>query len=164
MESHRAYERGKEVPLPRLRDLAPADGGTGHAMPQAVVRRLRSLDHREVRLQQPRTFTPRWLPAGLPASLPGLIVAQWSRGDAFGCSQQIAELDLAFRRAGALHVLFREGVAVDGWPRPIRPERGGLQLLDAQNGSLDVLWTFYGTLVSVATSTPVTLASFASLA
>jgi hypothetical protein len=43
-------------------------------------------------------------------------------------------------------------------------ERGGLWLLDARYGSLDLLWTFYGSLVGVATSTPISLASFACLA
>ena len=128
----------------------------------AVANRLRSLTRHEARSQKPRYFKPTWSQG---RSLPGLIVAQrWARDDAFGCARQIAELDAALRRGTALIELFSSGERVDTWPRPIRPERGGLRLLDAGYGSLDLLWTIYGTLVSVAATTPVSLASFASLA
>jgi len=134
-----------------------------HAVPRAVTQRLRSLDRRERRTDNDRTVTPSWSPT---VTIRGLLVAQrWSGGDAFGCGKQIAELDLAIRRGAALHEAFGErGADLDRWPRPVRPQRGGLRLLDARNGSLDVLWTFYGVLVATASSTPVSLASFTSLA
>lgn len=104
----------------------------------AVANRLRSLTRHEARSQKPRYFKPTWSQG---RSLPGLIVAQrWARDDAFGCARQIAELDAALRRGTALIELFSSGERVDTWPRPIRPERGGLWLLDAGYGSLDRLW------------------------
>jgi hypothetical protein len=126
-----------------------------------VAGRLRSLVRQEAR-RRPRYTAPAWSPQ---LTIPALIVAQWrAEDDAFGCARQIAELDKALRRATALIKLFRKGERVEAWPHPIRPESGGLRLLDVRYGSFDALWTVYGTLVSVAASTPVSLASFASLA
>ena len=82
----------------------------------------------------------------------------------FGAARQSAELDMAVRRAVALMKLMETGERVTAWPQPIRPRRGGLWLLDARYGSLDLLWTVYGSIVAVATSTPISLASFSSLA
>jgi hypothetical protein len=127
-----------------------------------LARRLRSLARQETRSLRPRITDPTWSPHG---PIPGLIVAQRrAGGDAFGCAHQIADLDMAFRRAATLIELLLSGEQVHSWPIPVRPERGGLWLLDSRYGSFDALWSFYGTLVSVATSTPVSLASFASLA
>ena len=133
-----------------------------HPIGPTLANRLRSLGREEVRSRQQRYITPSWSREG---ALPGLIVAQrYIGGDAYNASRQTAELDTALRRAAALLGLLEAGDEVNAWPRPIRPERGGLWLLDAQYGSLDLLWTFYGSLVAVATSTPISLASFASLA
>ncbi len=129
---------------------------------QTAVGRLRSLVRQEARSRQPRIATPSWSREG---AIPGLIIAQrYVGGDAFGSARQTAELDAALRRAVALMHLLERGKRVLEWPRPIRPERGGLWLLDARYGSLDLLWTVYGSVVAVATSTPVSLASFTSLA
>lgn len=133
-----------------------------HAISPTVANRLRTLLRQEARLAQQRIVAPNWSRQG---ALPGLIVAQrYVGGDAFGAARQTAELDAAFRRAAGLMDLVDSGERPQAWPRPIRPERGGLWLIDATYGSVDLLWSFYGTLVSVATSTPVSLASFASLA
>jgi hypothetical protein len=127
-----------------------------------TARRLRSLAKHEARSPEPRLASPAW---AREEEIPGLIIAQrYSGGDAFGISRQSAELDLAFRRAAALIRLLEAGEQVTSWPRPMRPARGGLWLLDARYGSLDALYTVYGALVTVAMSQPVSLASFASLA
>jgi hypothetical protein len=143
------------------RDVEPFE----HERPEiarAVTRRLRSLAIHELRNPQTRIGTPAWS-HGL--ALPGFIVAQrWAGGDAFGCSRQIAELDTSVRRANAMLESLLAGEQELRWPLPMRPERGGLWLMDADYGSLDALWTVYGALVATATSTPVSLASFASLA
>jgi hypothetical protein len=130
---------------------------------RAVTRRIRGLAIDELRNPQTRIATPVWWSHGL--AVPGLIVAQrWAGGDAFGCSRQIAELDTSVRRANAMLDSLLAGEQVLSWPLPMRPERGGLWLMDADYGSLDALWTVYGALVATATSTPVSLASLASLA
>lgn len=163
-ESEDAFRlAGREMAVTQssARDVYPVDY-EDHPIAPTIARRLRSLARYEARLHRLRSADPPWSREGL---IPGLIVAQrWAGGDAFGCARQIAELDTAMRRAAALIELFSSPERVEAWPRPIRPERGGLWLLDAEYGSLDALWTFYGILVSVATSTPVSLASFASLA
>jgi len=132
------------------------------AIRPTVANRLRTLLRQETRVGQQRIVTPNWSRQG---ALPGLIVAQrYAGGDAHGTARQTAELDAAFRRAAALMNLMDAGERPQAWPMPIRPERGGLWLIDARYGSADLLWSFYGSLVSIATSTPVSLASFASLA
>lgn len=144
------------------RSIGSRFGYEKHPIGPTVANRLRSLARQELRSRQQRFVTPNWSREG---ALPGLIVAQrYAGGDAYNASRQTAEVDTALRRAAALLGLLEAGERVEAWPRPIRPERGGLWLLDARYGSLDLLWTFYGSLVAVATSTPISLASFASLA
>ncbi len=46
----------------------------------------------------------------------------------------------------------------------MRPERGGLWVLESRRGSYELVATVYGALVSLAISTPVSLASLACLA
>lgn len=123
---------------------------------------LRRLARHEARSQEPRITSPSWT---TEREIPGLIIAQhYSGSDAFGTTRQTAELDLAFRRAAMLITQIEAGEPITSWPRPIRPARGGLWLLDARYGSLDAVYTVYGALVTVAISQPVSLASFASLA
>ena len=152
------------------RSLVPSDEGTdstlGNYEPNPLIsatlaKRLRSLARKETKNNSERVFTAGWTEG---AEINGLIVAHRTNGHAFGSARQIAELDKAFRRAAALIEKLSSGEPVEEWPRPIHPRRGGLQVLDARHGSLDILWTFYGGLVAVAASTPVSLASFASLA
>jgi hypothetical protein len=147
-----APDRAIDVPL----------GYERHPIGPTVSNRLRGLARQEARSRQPRIVTPGW---SQETALPGLIIAQrYVGGDAFGIARQTAELDMAVRRAVALMKLMETGERVTAWPQPIRPRRGGLWLLDARYGSLDLLWTVYGSIVTVATSTPISLASFASLA
>ncbi len=140
--------------------MAPWDDGRRRIAP-TTARRLERLVRQEKRSQATRFADPEWSREG---AIPGLIVAQrYVRGDAFGASRQMAELDSAIRRAAALIARLDAGESVDAWPVPIRPQSGGLWLLDASHGSLNILWTVYGSLVAIATSTPVSLAAFASL-
>jgi hypothetical protein len=130
---------------------------------KAVATRLERLVRLETRRSdQPRIVDPDWSRLG---RIPGLIVAQRvENGTAFRSARQIAGLDKAFRRAAALIDLVEGHEHIERWPLPIRPERGGLLLLDVEYGSLDALWTFYGTLTTLAQSSPVSLISLASLA
>ncbi len=146
---------------PSLRDMPLLDYEP-KVIPKAVAKRLGRLGRRELRIPQPRITTPAW---SNEQPIPGLLIALRSTGrDAFGCGRAISELDTAVRRANALLEDLEAGDDVRSWPMPTRPERGGLWLLDATQGSLDTLWVVYGSLVTAATSTPVSLASFASLA
>lgn len=136
--------------------------GDRHPIPPTLGRRLRRIYRLESRSPEHRIIAPSWSREG---AIPGLIVAQrYDGGDAFGLARQTAELDMPLRRAAALIKMLQAGEQIDSWPRPILPHRGGLWLLDARYGSLDALWTVYGDLVTVAASTPVSLASFATLA
>ncbi|WP_404435493.1 hypothetical protein LG322_10070 [Microbacterium aerolatum] len=93
-----------------------------------------------------------------------MVIARYEGSDAFGSSRLLAELDLAARRAGALHrTLQRDGEA-NGWPAPLRTHEGGLHLLDARLGSFEVLMTFWGSLAMLASSSPVAVAGMMSLA
>jgi hypothetical protein len=131
------------------------------AIKKAVATRLRRLQRQELRTRQTRITTPAW--SSQP--IPGLVMALRSSGrDAFGTARAISELDTAMRRANSLLDDLQTGEDVTSWPMPTRPERCGLLLLDAGPGSLETLWTVYGVLVTAATSTPVSLASLASLA
>jgi hypothetical protein len=84
--------------------------------------------------------------------------------DAFGSSRLLADLDLAVRRAGSLYRQLPSANKLDQWPRAIRTHHGGLRLLDARVGSFDLLMTFWGSLVSLATSSPVAVAGMIALA
>lgn len=84
--------------------------------------------------------------------------------DAFGASRLLADLDLAARRAGALHRKILRGDGAGKWPTPLRTTQGGLRLLDARVGSFDVLLTLWGSLVTIAGSSPVTVAGLMALA
>ncbi len=105
---------------------------------------------------------PPWLGG---QAIPRLIVtAKYDGLDAFGASRLMADLDIAARRAGSLYRrIVRDGGA-DGWPSPMRRSQGGLHLLDARLGSFDVLMTFWGSLVMLATSSPVAVAGLMALA
>ena len=127
-----------------------------------VDRRLRRLARQEAKTREQRVSEPEWAHG---TAVPGLIVAErYVHLDAFGAARQIAALDIALRRGAALIKLYEDGGHAEEWPRPVLPQSGGLTLLDARYSSLDLLWTAYGTVAAVAASTPVCLASFASLA
>ena len=93
-----------------------------------------------------------------------LISLRYERQDAHGVSRRVRDLDMAFRRAGATLENYFLGEQSTGWAYPTRPERGGLWVLESRRGSYEVVATVYGTLVFWAASTPVSLASFVSLA
>jgi hypothetical protein len=133
-----------------------------HPIAPTVARRLRSLARQETQTPWSRGTSPAW---AREQALPGLIIAQrYSRGDAFGIARQTSELDTALRRAAAMIVRLETADRVTAWPRPMRPELGGLRLIDVRYGSFDALYTVYGVLVSIAASAPISLASLASLA
>jgi len=71
---------------------------------------------------------------------------------------------MAFRRAAATLENYYLREQDTGWAHPMRPERGGLWVVDSRRGSYELLATVYGALVIWATSAPVSLASLVSLA
>jgi hypothetical protein len=104
---------------------------------------------------------PDWLGG---RAIPRLIVrARYSGSDAFGASRMMARMDLATRRAGSIQRSLILGEELKGWPQPLRTHQGGLRLLDAQVGSLDLIMTVWGGLVTVATSAPIAVAGLIAL-
>ncbi|WP_223694895.1 hypothetical protein [Leifsonia poae] len=129
---------------------------------KAASDRLTKVARAELAMEAHSVAQPVWL-GGQP--VPRLLVsARYVGSDAFGSSRLLADLDLAARRAGALYRnLLRDG-RVERWPDPVRTHQGGLRLLDARVGSLDVVMTFWGSLVILASSSPVAVAGMMSLA
>lgn len=135
-----------------LTPLGPTD--------ESRIRRILRAEIREPRL---RYMRPRWIES--EEAIPGLVISlRYERQDAHGIASRTRDLDLAFRRAAATLENYHEGERNVGWAYPMRPERGGLWVLDARRGSYEILATVYGSLVIWATSTPVSLASLVSLA
>jgi hypothetical protein len=129
---------------------------------QTVSRRFTSLVEAELASAAIRTITPEWLGGG---SIPRLVVSfRYDGLDSFGIADMTARLDLAARRAGALQRRLASGEQVDDWPRALRTTQGGLYLLDVRRGSYEVIQTIWGDLVTIAGSTPVSVASFIALA
>lgn len=130
-------------------------------IPQVAFERTQSLTRQEIRSERLWVAAPSWI----EGSVPSLIITQRLHViDGHSVAMSIQSLDSAFRRAYVAADLARQGEHLKGWPTPVRPERGGLYLVSSNSGSLEWVWTFYGALVSFAASTPVSLASFASLA
>jgi hypothetical protein len=128
----------------------------------AAVNRFASLSRQEMSGGDVAVVHPPWLGG---QAVPRLIVtARYSGMDAFGASRLLADLDLAARRAGALQQQLLRGDAVSKWSTPLRTTQGGLRLLDARVGSFDVLLTLWGSLVTIAGSSPVTVAGLMALA
>lgn len=128
----------------------------------AAVNRLINLSAQEMASGEITAAHPSWLDG---QAIPRLIVtARYAGMDAFGASRLLADLDLAARRAGALQRQLLRGDRVDHWPAPLRTTQGGLRLLDARVGSFDVVLTLWGSLVMIAGSSPVTVASLMTLA
>lgn len=128
----------------------------------AASQRLSELARAELRRDQPSVAHPVWLQN---RAIPRLIVSlRYNELDAFGASRAMARLDLAARRAGAMHRQLTTGQRIKAWPAPLRTYQGGLHLLDARVGSFDVLLTVWGTLVTIAASAPVSVASLIALA
>ena len=150
-------DRRLGVRPPTTGELAGSSGRT----PKVAFDRTRSLTRQEIRAERLWTAETPWLQGMAPA----LVVTQRLRaGDGHSVGMATRSLDSAFRRACALAEAARRGESPKEWLAPIRPERGGLQLACSREGSFESAWTFYGELVSFASSTPVSLASLAALA
>lgn len=159
-----ADERPKRLSVPATREpgtFSPPyrDQST---LTKVASSRLASLIHAESDSNEGAVAHPGWLQGrGIP---PLLISLRYEDLDAFGASRALAELDLAARRAGAMYRQLAAGGASDRWPEPIRTHRAGLRLLDARVGSFNVIATVWGTLVTIAASSPVSVASLIALA
>ena len=135
------------------RELAPLSA--------AASDRLAQLMRLEASKEDRRVARPDWLEG---RAVPRLIVrARYSGSDAFGASRMMARLDLATRRAGSIQRSLVLGDKLVGWPQPLRTHQGGLRLLDAHVGSLDLIMTVWGGLVTVATSAPIAVAGLIAL-
>ena len=146
-----------------FREIIPWFTGSDSTPPLSAVatRRLGNLARTGLR-EEPSVARPVWTDG---RAIPRLVVtARYEGRDAFGSSRLLADLDLAARRAGALHRQVIRGDLKDRWPDPIRTYQGGLRLLDARVGSFDVLMTFWGSLVMLASSSPVAVAGMMALA
>lgn len=138
-------------------------GRTVHDLGPTDWHRMRKILRSESQNPVPRFMQPAWLESEI--AVPTLLVSlRYKSQDAHGITQSIREIDLAFRRAAATIEAIRRGGHRGVWAPAIRPERGGLWALDYRRGSFEMLTTFYGGLVTLATSTPVSLAALTSLA
>ncbi|WP_309615468.1 hypothetical protein [Salinibacterium sp.] len=127
----------------------------------AASGRLAQIMRLEASKDDRRVAHPAWLDG---RAVPRLIVrARYNGSDVFGASRMMAQLDLAARRAGSIQRSLVLGEDLKGWPHPLRTHQGGLRLLDAQVGSLDLLMTVWGGLVTVATSAPIAVAGLIAL-
>lgn len=178
------HEPGKELDIvvpSRLRSLAseaPIDSMSALAIstkpyllePYGLLpigptarKRLIRLARKEVENLQSGYIVPRWMDVSEP--IPRLIVSiRYSRRDVHGVQVRLRDLDIAARRAASTLENWLGGESRSEWSYPMRPERGGLWVLDARRGSVEVFATVYGALVTVATSTPVALVALMSLA
>lgn len=132
------------------------------ALNGAASRRLSKLAAQELQASAPTASRPDWSHG---RAIPRLIISTRYEGfDAFGASQTLARLDLAARRAATLHRRLMRGDESKAWPEPMRTRQGGLRMLDARVGSFDAVMTVWGALVSIAGSTPVSVAGLIALA
>jgi hypothetical protein len=153
---------GVTLRLPR--DLDRHDPLKAHppALSGAASRRLTDLARSEIVEAESQFVRPKWL--NLQA-IPRLIVsARYDGLDAFGASRLMGRLDLAARRAGAMHRHIMNGDKKKEWPEPLRSYQGGLHILDVRVGSFEVVTTVWGALVSIATSSPIAVAGLMALA
>jgi hypothetical protein len=125
--------------------------------------RVRRILRAEISEPRPRYMRPWWIES--EEAVPGLVISlRYERQDGHGIASRIQDLDMALRRAGATLERLYLGERRVGWAYPMRPERGGIWVLDTRRGSYELLATVYGSLVIWATSAPVSLASLACLA
>ena len=146
------------------REIHPFDTrGSVQAVGPTDASRIRRVLGAELQSQQPAYLRPRWLE--FEEAVPNLLVSlRYERQDAHGITSRVRDLDLALRRAAATLENYNLREQNAGWAYPLRPERGGLWILESRRGSYKLSATVYGTLVAWATSAPVSLASLASLA
>lgn len=109
----------------------------------------------------PRVIERDWI-ADVSPHVPGLAISlHYGQSDVHEVYSRLRALDLAHRRVASL-LMVASGAAAGSW-QPVRPERGGLWLVRSDVGSFECVMTFYGELVNIAASTPVSLTSLASL-
>ncbi|MDL9979039.1 hypothetical protein [Microbacterium candidum] len=154
---------GVALRVPPDHDRYAPDKASPATLSGAASRRLADIARAELPEADSAFVRPDWLNQ---QAIPRLLVsARYDGRDAFGASRMLARLDLAARRAGAMYRQIMNG---DGkkkeWPEPLRTYQGGLHLLDVRLGSVEVLSTVWGALVSVATSSPIAVAGLMSLA
>jgi hypothetical protein len=144
------------------RELTRLGSSDARTIAGASARRFAKTVQAETAAEAISAARPAWLD-GSP--IPRLVISARYEGlDAFGAAQIMAGLDLAARRAGALQRQIAQGKVPEHWPDPLRTTQGGLRLLEVNLGSYEVLMTFWGGLVAVAGSAPVSVASFIALA
>lgn len=159
-----ALERPSISSVQSTREVDPwtPSYGMSPSLTPTASQRLRKLVHAELQDDELSVAHPVWLTG---QAVPRLIVtAKYTGQDAFGSSRLLADLDLAARRAGALQRQLLRSAEIEKWPAPLRTYQGGLRLLDARMGSFDVLLTAWGSLVTIAGSSPVAVASLMALA
>ncbi len=97
-------------------------------------------------------------------NVPRFVISGYYAGtDSFGASRLLADIDLTARRVGYLSRQLGRNVGeieIDAQ----RTSETGVRILDVRPGSLDVVFTVWGSLVAVAASTPVSVASLFALA
>jgi hypothetical protein len=81
----------------------------------------------------------------------------------FEVNRQLSVLDTAFRRAAAAIAQLERRDRVESWPRPMLPNKCGLLVVDTSIGSVDTILVVYGSLVQLAQSAPVSVASLVTL-
>lgn len=132
------------------------------AIPQTASNRLTKLARSELTQRDFQVSRPSWLN---DQAIPRLIVtAKYLGNDAYGASRLLADLDLAARRAGAMQKQLLSRGSLDVMPVPLRTHQGGLSLLDTRVGSFEIVTTIWGSLVTIAGSSPVSVASLIALA
>ncbi len=136
LEPARDAERDRPEPSPRS---WPLDQLSSNA-----VGRLRGVARREAADDSQWTLT-----IGLVSRTPGIG----------STATFLVELDREMRRTVSLLEAVRRRGELDYLPLPLRPERGGLRIAEAQAGSLHVDIVLYGILAEVATSNPVAIVS-----
>lgn len=124
--------------------------------------RLTNLIRTELKQADLAVAHPAWLQN---RAIPRLVVTlRYGGQDAFGAARALQRLDLAARRAGAMQQRLMLGQVDRAWAEPLRTYQGGLHVLDARVGSVDILMTVWGALVTIAGSAPISVASLMALA
>lgn len=127
-----------------------------------AAHRITNLVRAELQQKVLAVAHPAWLQS---RAIPRLIVTlRYDGQDAFGVARSLRRLDLAARRAGAMQRRLMVSEVDKTWPQPLRTYQGGLHVLDARVGSVDVLMTVWGALVTIAGSAPISVASLMALA
>ena len=168
-ELNRLLRQQVEKAGPGLRrELAkapPRDVASQRLPSQVALRSLARLARIE---QQDRDWTSlRGMrePWASTEALFGLIVVlHQPRGSAYAAARAIEHADRVVRRSGPLLTSLLTGQPLETWPYPMRPERGGLEVVYAQAGSVDLILQAYGELAEIAQSKPAALASLTALA